>query len=1397
MRLTGIPAALSGTNGDWTRPRSLHFYDGGAFRSLRCSERSAKKRPDEACRVRNSKEPLAKCRQIVIRSYPIETASNRRDLMWQTACAFLLIITLPGVSRAMEVAGSGPLRDQDWWQANRIQWATDSINYPTLEQLRARVGSYATTNTFILAFDYNLRHNQPAEYMTVTQRNNFYDYATLLIEGATAKPEVSQVRFFHAATIVTSWSALGAIDNPKLENPTLHQVAAFLGPNTADQNDAVTLLRDINAQLFAENLPIINNLLYVWNEPRDPQNGQRTLSALEFDLAMVDLEQNTVQNILSSRRPRPEILKTIGTLLRFRHKAWAWDNLGGGHPLDVAMRWAEDAGYHPNDFANMSNRIALGRALVFFLHGPGRNQTQSAARQAYLDYMSSNRLPAPAATADDEAQWQSWTAGQAILMAGDSRGIVPVLYGIGTREALLRPEGSERQAVVGDFADAIRRARDIHTFADYQELASLPALKQYSVAEALPPFSISGWDSVSGDNAAHQDPGSIEKMYRAKIVAPTDPGVLVAAGRIIPAAGQVISDLSAQVYSVPASTSDWNWNVLKTAPVFAGSPAANQLASLMQSPQASLPSVLSTVANAMDGAAVARAQQAVDTYRSSSAAVSDLSSLAHQIQTNGLPLTDIEADMSALQGGARGVAAVAQLFGDEKAAQEASRIASTVQSSVKVFQAAKLLLASTTASGAFLAVGGLTSALGGLFGGSSSDTQVLNLMHEMFDYMKQQFSVVNQKLDTIATKLDDIQQDIKAVRTGVDDANVRLELVQASLGRIEVSLADIENRLQEIQMIELNNCIGYSRDNATFRADDNGALSVCVSRYLDLLSRASREETISIGNLDTPQDLERLEDDFVKSSAPEDNPLDTDRAASLLSGLTVLEAQRFPAWNLPSPAAVNAAFVWQAVTGLTVFDHDFSAILPWTSDTATQIKAFKSEVDAVDSLMKSVAGKTSADRISRTATLAGKMSNVSEPPALTNMDWYGPEQTVQAPQVTVADPQSPSYARALRDLNKLLIDAGEDVINDTVQYLSTKDALNGQTFTPIYVTCPSTAAFQNAIYSPVIVLDPAFEKGHFPPIYFTQGGRDTSGHREWKTYGSVTGPAEICVELATISYPAPNINIRYATWVVTATITVRFAGHVLQTFTNVIKEQGCVVAPRVDAKEFWFSLLGGGCTQVAGSDDLPGQISNVLNSHQDEAKQYTREALRARILFGNSGSLSTWATEVHNAALGTPTSTVRGRFLRDLAKKLQQPGTDFALRTDLVRRELEISAAILRVHVAVAMPDFVQMADPLRIVLAGPPGVRLLDGGFVSDALQCVTAIPDVSRCDKRVSDVIEAGFFEKAGTVSANQLVQLNSILFALPVNDRLNTGHPYFETLSVRFEALIKSIESQVPAR
>jgi hypothetical protein len=564
--------------------------------------------------------------------------------MRQAAYTLLLMMAFSRGSAASEVIDAGPLRNQDWRKPDRVQWATDSYNLPTLQALRARVASYASTNTFILAFAYNLGHNSPAEYASVTQRNQFYDYATLLLESAAAKPEISQVRFFHATTIVTSWSAIGAVENSAWDNPILRQVGSFLGSNTSDQNDAVALLRDINAQLFARNLPIINKLLNTWDQPRDPRNNRRTLNALDFDLAMVDFEQDTVQDVLSRRRPRPEIIKTIGNLSRFRGAIWTWDRIGGGHPLDIAATWAEAAGYHPNDFGDLSNRVAIGRALVFYLHGQSNNQTLDQSKQAYLDYMHAHLLRAPASSADEEEQWRAWTAGQGVLMAGDSRGLVPILYGIATREALARPEGNERQTVITDFAGAIRSARDIHNFADYQALVNSTALKKYSVAEALPPFSILGSDSLTANNTFREDPGSIEKMYRTKIVVPSDPGVLLAAGRIIPAAGQVISDLSSQIFSVPQSTTGWNWNILRTASAFTGNPATQQLTSVLQSPNTTFQSAISKVANTLDTSAIRRASDAVDALRSASAGVTDIGSLASRIQTSGLPAEDLQAD---------------------------------------------------------------------------------------------------------------------------------------------------------------------------------------------------------------------------------------------------------------------------------------------------------------------------------------------------------------------------------------------------------------------------------------------------------------------------------------------------------------------------------------------------------------------------------------------------------------------------------------------------------------------------------------------------------------------------------------------------------------------------------
>lgn len=227
-----------------------------------------------------------------------------------------------------------------------------------------------------------------------------------------------------------------------------------------------------------------------------------------------------------------------------------------------------------------------------------------------------------------------------------------------------------------------------------------------------------------------------------------------------------------------------------------------------------------------------------------------------------------------------------------------------------------------------------------------------------------------------------------------------------------------------------------------------------------------------------------------------------------------------------------------------------------------------------------------------------------------------------------------------------------------------------------------------------------------------------------------------------------------------------------------------------DPKNFWFMLQRGdyGFRLTDDFVNLLEQISSVLNSHRDDAGKYARDALRSRILFRTGGAQYTWVTEVGNA------STPRGRFLQDLAKKLQEPGTAHATLIKQTIRELDVSAAILRVHAAVALPDFVDMADPLRILLIGPPGLRLLDGAFVSQALECVSKVPDVSGCDKRVSDVIQAGFFEKAATISSNQLIKFNRVLSSLPDDDRLNTGQPYLDELAVRFDALIRSIDPRI---
>src|ERR1051325_562565 len=198
-------------------------------------------------------------------------------LMRRLAYVFLLVVAVTAGLSASEVADGtpGPLTVQDWWKSDRVQWSTDSINIATLQELRAAVARYSSTNTFLKALLNNVRRNKPEEYKSVTQRNAGDDYATLLLEAASDKPEISRVRFFHATTIVTSWSAIGAVDSSVGDNVIIRNVGTLFGSAATPLTDALELLRAINQELYAKNLPVLDKLLNSWDQPRDPTNNRR------------------------------------------------------------------------------------------------------------------------------------------------------------------------------------------------------------------------------------------------------------------------------------------------------------------------------------------------------------------------------------------------------------------------------------------------------------------------------------------------------------------------------------------------------------------------------------------------------------------------------------------------------------------------------------------------------------------------------------------------------------------------------------------------------------------------------------------------------------------------------------------------------------------------------------------------------------------------------------------------------------------------------------------------------------------------------------------------------------------------------------------------------------------
>lgn len=297
--------------------------------------------------------------------------------MRKLGLAFCLVVAVASASSAREVGNVSQISPTggDWILADRNDWLlkrkssiASMIPGPGIPGIR-----------FLNAFAYNVKNNRADDYATVGQRHAFYDALSYALHFATDVPQALRcVRFFDAAADVTFTFNVGVVELW----PLIKEKAVGI------TTDTETLLIKTNGHLFSKNFGVINKLMMTWREPRDPAAAAPTerLDAMDFDLRMVAFEQGevekflttnptlinaTVKSELSADRP---ILDVVGQFFSGQGGAVARRKL-------LRETWLPAVGIANFDFFKKTDRIALGEAYVFFLHGYDVNKYKAYKTQ--------------------------------------------------------------------------------------------------------------------------------------------------------------------------------------------------------------------------------------------------------------------------------------------------------------------------------------------------------------------------------------------------------------------------------------------------------------------------------------------------------------------------------------------------------------------------------------------------------------------------------------------------------------------------------------------------------------------------------------------------------------------------------------------------------------------------------------------------------------------------------------------------------------------------------------------------------------------------------------------------------------------------------------------------------
>jgi hypothetical protein len=349
---------IGGLNG--TTRSELH---GASFGST-TSEKRAHSHSDTPARLKRmkAKTPFTAFRRVSLAA----------------TCIVAVLVSIPLAAKEVP-DGQVPALKSDWTVSDRMAWNTWRKN--TIVGSLPLAGEAA--RRFYEAFKENLKGgNSSTEYKTLLQRHSMYDAMAFTLHRAEdVDKKLRCIRFFDAATDVTSVTTLGGAQ-------TL--VGQFIAGLSAD---TVAAINEINQRLFEKNTLIMRNLLLNWKEPRDPINPAGGISAIAFDLMMVQFEQSAVEAMLQAKPSlkKKEVIDQVSDLKAVALIIGHYVSGQGGPTARISefrTKWLPAVGVSQFSFDNKEHRVALGEAYVLFLHGHGLEQYKALRKDRTIPGVS-------------------------------------------------------------------------------------------------------------------------------------------------------------------------------------------------------------------------------------------------------------------------------------------------------------------------------------------------------------------------------------------------------------------------------------------------------------------------------------------------------------------------------------------------------------------------------------------------------------------------------------------------------------------------------------------------------------------------------------------------------------------------------------------------------------------------------------------------------------------------------------------------------------------------------------------------------------------------------------------------------------------------------------------------